>query len=66
MADTRKRGHRPPLDPESPSVSVSVRVPRHEYEDLRAEADRTGLKVAQVLRRRFLHGMSREPRQGEE
>jgi hypothetical protein len=47
-----RRNGRPPLDTDSPSVSVNVRVPAARYDELFAAAQRQGLSVPQVIRSR--------------
>jgi hypothetical protein len=46
-----QRPGRPPLDANSPSVHVNVRVPARQYDELYAEAQRRGLSVPEVIRR---------------
>jgi hypothetical protein len=46
-----KRIGRPPLDTESPSVRVNVRVTERQYDELWATAERDGLTVPEVIRR---------------
>jgi hypothetical protein len=47
-----RRTGRPPLDTDSRSVPVNVRVPADRYDELFAQARRQGLSVPQVIRTR--------------
>ena len=46
-----RRIGRPPLDPASSSVPVTVRMPARQYDALYAQAQRERTTVAEVLRR---------------
>lgn len=47
-----RRNGRPPVDRESRSVPVNVRVPATRYDELYAQARREGRSVPQVIRSR--------------
>ena len=45
---------RPPLDPDSPSVRVSLSVPARQYDELYAKAQRERVSVPELMRRSFM------------
>ena len=51
MAGPMRRTGRPPLDANSPSVNVTVRVPATRYDALYAQAQRERSTVSDVVRR---------------
>jgi hypothetical protein len=48
----RKPG-RPPLNEDNPSVSVCVKLPSHQYDDIYEKAQRARISVPEVIRRRL-------------
>lgn len=53
-----KKLGRPPLAPNEPSVSVSVRIPLSQYDRLYKYADRERLSIAESVRVAISHGVS--------
>ena len=52
---TARRGGRPPLDVKDPAVSVHVRLPSKQYDEAYAHAQRAGVTVPELIRRRSFH-----------
>ena len=53
-----KRAGRPPLDPDDPSVSVTVRLPSKQFDATQKQADEAQMTLADWIRKMLARGGS--------